>query len=114
MNSSDIGNSRDIFGNLTNDYFLIRLFGYLSEKKSLDIMKYNKKIQKRININVNNYKEYSEKYSSIEIEIKPANNRFRSFVVNSGYYYKFININKGDEKYYHIFFGENQEMKRNY
>ena len=38
------------------------------KKKSLDIVKYNKNI---ININIKDYKEYSEIYSSIEIEIKP-------------------------------------------
>ena len=38
------------------------------KKKSLDIIKYNKNIQKRINISIKDYKEYSEIYSSIEIE----------------------------------------------
>ena len=67
-------------------------------------MKYNKKIKKRINININNYKEYSETYSSIEIEIKPVSKK----------YGKFIN-NEKEEKYYHIYFNNNdEEIKRNY
>ena len=41
----------------------------MQKKKSLEIIKYNNNIKKRINININNYKEYCEKYSSIEIEI---------------------------------------------
>ena len=68
-------------------------------------MRYNKNLKKILNLNINDYKEYSEKYSSIEIEIKPVNNK-------SG---KFINIEEEDEKYYHIYFNNNkEEIKRNY
>ena len=60
---------------------------------------------KIINININDYKEYSEKYSSIEIELKPVNNK----------YGKFNNSKRKDEKYYHIYFNNNiEEIKRNY
>ena len=61
--------SKDIFKNLKSDYFLQILFNYLMKKKTLDIIKYNKNIKNRININIKDYKEYSEIYSSIEIEI---------------------------------------------
>ena len=69
------------------------------KKKILDIIKYNKNIKERINISLQDYKEYSEIYSSIEIEIKPANNK----------YGKFININEENENYYHIYFNDNKE-----
>ena len=96
---------KNLFNNLKNDYFLQNLFDYLLKKKSLDIIKYNNNIKKRINISIKDYKEYSEIYSSIEIEIKPVNNK----------YGKFININKENEKYYHIYFNDNkEEIKRNY
>ena len=36
----------------------------------------NESIQKRIYINIIHYKEYSEKYSSIEIEIKPVEKKY--------------------------------------
>ena len=73
--------------------------------KGLNIIKYNENIKKRINININDYKEYSEKYSSIEIEIKPVNNK----------YGKFISINEDEEIYYHIYFNNNEEeIQRNY
>ena len=76
------------------------------KKKSLEIIKYNKNMKDRINISIKDYKKYSELiYSSIEIEIKPVKNK----------YGKFINIDKGDEKYYHIYFNDNkEEIKRNY
>ena len=43
-------------------------------------MKLNKKLKKRLNTNINDYKEYSESYSSIEIEIKPINNEYGRFI----------------------------------
>ena len=97
--------SKDIFKNLKNDYFLQKLFHNLLKKKSLNIIKYNKKIKERINISIKDYKEYSEIYSSIEIELKPVGDE----------YGKFINFNKENEKYYHIYFNNNkEEIKRNY
>ena len=97
--------SKNIFKNLKNDYFLQNLFDYLLKKKSLDIIKYNKNIKERIDISIKDYKEYSEIYSSIEIEIKPVSNE----------YGEFIKINKENEKYYHIYFNDNkEEAKRNY
>ena len=94
--------SKDLFKNLKNDYFLQKLFNNLLKKKILDVVKYNKNIKHRINISIKDYKEYSE---LIEIEIKPVNNK----------YGKFINIDKENEKYYHIYFNNNnEEIKRNY
>ena len=99
--------SKDIFNNLKNDYFLQKVFNNLEKRKILYISKYNKAIKKRINININDYKEYSELYSSIEIEIIPKIKKYEND--------KFININKEYENNYHIFFDDNkEEIKRNY
>ena len=96
---------KDIFKNLKSDYFLLKIFCNLNKKNALKIVKYNKNFQKRINLNINDYKNYSEIYSSIEIEIIPNNIE----------YGEFININKEDESYYHIYFNNNKkEMKKNY
>ena len=62
--------SKTILDKLKTDYFLHRIFNLMSKKKSLEIMKCNKKLQKKMKINVNDYKAYSQKYSSIEIELK--------------------------------------------
>ena len=97
--------SKNMFKNLKSDYFLQLLFNNLLKKKSLEIIKYNKNTKNRMNININDYKEYSEIYSSIEIEIKPVYNK----------YGKFISINEENKKYYHIYFDNNkEEIKRNY
>ena len=84
---------RKIYNNLKSDYFLRKVFSNLIQKKILNIVKYNNKIKNRISINIKNYKDYSEKYSSIEIEIKPAKNKNDNF----------INIKKEDEIYFHIY-----------
>ena len=75
----------------------------MTKKKKLEIVKYNKKIQNRINLSVKDYKVYSETFTPIEIEIIPTKDK----------YGKFININKNDEIYYHIYFNDNKEEKKN-
>ena len=54
-------------------------------------------------MSVKNYKEYSEAYSSIEIEI----------ILAKGEYGKFINIKENNELYYHIYFNDNKEEIKN-
>ena len=88
---------------IKSDYFLQKLYDNMPKKKKLEIVKYNKKIQNRINLSVKDYKEYSETYSSIEIEIIPA----------KGEYGKFINIIENDKLYYHIYFNDNKEEIKN-
>ena len=66
---------KDILKNVKADYFLQKIFSNLERKKLLDIIKYNKIIKDRINISIKDYKEYSELYSLIEIEIKTVNNK---------------------------------------
>ena len=96
--------SKGEFKNLKSDYFLRKICDYLQRKKSLEIFKYNKKIQKRLNISINNYKEYSEIYSSIEIELIPVKNN----------YGKFINIPVNEKDYFHIYYDERKdEIKDN-
>ena len=87
--------------NVKSDYFIQKFFGYMSKRKSLETIRYNKNIQKRINININHYKAYSEEYSSIELDIIPM----------KGEYGKFINIKEEDKKYFHIYFNDNKKKK---
>ena len=91
----------DKLENIKSKYIFNKIFNILKTKRRLNLIRFNKNIKKRLNININDYKEYFE----IEIEIKPVNNE----------YGKFININKEDEIYYHIYFNNNrEEIKRNY
>ena len=68
--------------NVKSHYIILKFFEYMTERKSLETIRYNKSIQKRIDININHYKAYSEEYSSIELDIIPM----------KGEYGKFINI----------------------
>ena len=56
-------------------------------------------IQKRLNVNINNYKDFSEKCSSIELEIIPIQNKYGPF----------IKIKEENKKYFHIYFNNNKE-----
>ena len=71
------------------------------ERKSLETIRYNKNLQKRINININHYKAYSEKYSSIELDIIPMKGECGDF----------INIKEEDKKYFHIYFNDNKKKE---
>ena len=90
---------------IKSKYILSKPFEYISRFKFLNIIKYNKTLQKKVNISINTY----IKYFQIEIEITPYQEEIKDNKV-------FINImNKKDEKFYHIYFnGKKEEVKRNY
>ena len=86
--------------NIKSRYILSKIFGNMTKKKKLEIVKYNKRIQNRINLSVKDYKEYSETFTPIEIEIRHT----------KGKYGEFININEDDKLYYHIIFAKNNHF----
>ena len=75
----------------------------MTKKKKLAIIRWNKKIQNRLNLNVKDYKEYSGTFTPIEIEIIPA----------KGKYGEFIKVDEKDKLYYHIYFNDNKEEIKN-
>ena len=87
--------------NIKSNYIIKKFFGYMTERKSLLTIKYNKSIQKRIDININHYKAYSEKYSSIELDL----------ILIKDAHKELININEEDKKYFHIYFNDNKKKK---
>ena len=64
-----------ILESLKSDYFLQKLYDIMPKKKKLEIVKYNKRIQNRLNLGVKDYKEYSETFTPIEIEIIPKKDK---------------------------------------
>jgi len=107
MNSRNISKNvrTKYFEKLKSDYFLRKMFDFLNRGKTLEIIKYNKKIHNRLNIIINDYIKYSQLYSSIVIELKLVNGK-------SG---KFINIPNKEREYYHIYFdNSNEEIERKY
>ena len=99
-------NSKNKLDLIKNNFFLIKLFGIIHKKKQFEIIKHNKNTQKRIHIDINDFKELFK----IEIEIVPSE--------NINYFFRstqFININEVDQSYYHIFFDDSKiEERRNY
>ena len=107
-------NSRNIqlkykfdFDNLKSNYFLRKVFNMIKKNKLLKILKYNKQLQKRLNLDIKDYINYTQIYTSIEIELKLVDN------INKND--KFINILANEEEYFHIYFNNSkEELKRNY
>ena len=80
-----------------NIFIIVRNF-----KRKLEIVRYNKYLQRRLGVDITQYKMFA----IIEIELIPAKNK----------YGKFININnQEEEQYFHIYFNDsNEEINRNY
>ena len=66
-----------IIENLKSRYILSKIYDNMTIKKKLAIVKYNKRIQNRLNLNVKDYKEYCE----IEIEIIPKKDKYGKFMI---------------------------------
>ena len=100
----------DLLKNVKSKYIVKQIFKLLKITRSLNIIKYNKFIQERCDINLDTYIKVFKKINQIEIKIIPKNN----FGVNKNK--NFINIeNTSDEKYCHIYFNnKKEEIKRNY
>ena len=86
-------NKNDILKKIKSKYIVMRIFENLKQIKLFDIIHYNKKYQKLMNIKL---KDYKNEFLSIEIEVIPKENE----------YGKFINLNK---KSVLIYFNDNNE-----
>jgi len=93
--------NKEALNKIRSIYILKAILENLKLHKYFDIIKYNKKLQKRLNLSLIDYKEFN----TIEIEIIPHKNE----------YGKFINFKSFEEKYYHIYINYNEkERKKNY
>ena len=84
---------------IKSEFIIKKILLNLLKTRKLILIKYNKRIQKKLNININDYKE---EFSPIEIKIIFSGNKHGQF----------INFDKTDEKYFHIYV-ENKEYKKN-
>ena len=65
---------------IKSKYLLELIFRHLQKNKYLEIIKYNKNTQKRLKININDFKEYSEIFTPIEIEITLVEKKYGKYV----------------------------------
>ena len=102
-NKNNQNNISNILKNIKSNYILSKIYDNIQKRKYLEIVKYNTKIQNRLNLSIKDYKEYPEIFSQIVIEIIPCKEKFG----------KFINIKENDKLYYHIYFNDNKEEIKN-
>ena len=88
-------NESNLLKKIKNKYILKNLFEYVSYEKLINVIKFNKDIQNRLDITKDTYK----KYSKIELEI----------ILKEEEYGTFINIHDYYKHYFHIYFNANKE-----
>ena len=89
----------DLLQKVRSKYILKQILYHLNHFQLMQIVRYNKKLQKLYDLKIDNYKKESLR---LEIEVYPVEN-------GKG---KFINIRKGHEPYFKIYFNnKEQEVK---
>ena len=94
-----------IIESIKSKFILKKIFINLNQKRLLETIKKNKRIQKQINLSINDFKKYCSIYSKIIIEITPIDNKGGKFIND---------IKKEEESYYHIYFDNNKEETKRY
>ena len=67
---------------ISSQYCLKSIFSYIEYNKVLQIVKYNKRIQKKLELEVSHYKEYS-KYYKLNCYYKIKSRKFKKFFYNT-------------------------------
>ena len=94
-------NKNFLLNQVKSSYILKRILDNLERNKFFNLIRYNKKLQKRLEKNIDDYKN---EYLKVELEIIPIGNNFNIFINQSG-----------KESYYHFYINDNkEELKRNY
>ena len=103
MNSVNI--PKNYIENIKSGFIFKKIFDNTKKVIKLNISKYNKSLQKKLNLEFDDFKDYAKFYSTIDIELKLVDN-------GTG---RFINFIHRKNNYYHIYFDNSkEEIKRNY
>ena len=76
----EIKQSKLFFDNVKSYYILKGIFDNIRKKRTLEIVKINKKLQTRLDLSINSYKKYCQLFSSIEIDLKIDDNKYNKFI----------------------------------
>ena len=108
--------------NIKSKYVLKQIFKYVDDCVYLKLILYNQKLKDKLRITKDSYEIFSK--IEIEIEPKPPLERNKIQGKNNTRYklwneskYPFININKNEESYFHIYLyegGNKKEIHRTY
>ncbi len=93
----------NIYNKIKSKYILKIIFSYINPKISLGIIKYNKKIQSKLELSLEDYKEYNQ----IEIDVIPID--YLPKKSNN-----IIFIEKGTEPYFHIYINGKERKRKKY
>ena len=100
INKKDIHKENSLI-KIRSKYILKQIFDNLKQIKLLQMIRYNKNIKNKLNINKNHY--FIE-YSKVIVELFPMEHQFGNF----------ININDKYKSHYHIYFNDNNEEREKY
>ena len=73
-------NKNSDFRNIKSKYILKIIFNNLKNSRSFQIIKYNKKLQNRLDFSFHDYREYIQVLSPIEIEFKLVDKEYGKFI----------------------------------
>ena len=88
--------------NNKSSYYLLTIFSYLDERKKLELIKYNKNFQNKLDINIITYRLYSGRYIIYETKEKG-----KEYNVENDCYFRFegeykIGRRNGKGKEFHL------------
>ena len=93
-----------LLDNIKSKYILKNIFDKLNYVKKLNIIKYNKNLQNKLNLGLNDYKDY---YSKIIIEVYPKNVKEKNCF--------FFTVRHELKNFCHFYFNDSEkEIDRNY
>ena len=114
-NKKKVINVKKIFENKKCAFIIPLIFSFIDEKVKLETVKYNKNLQNKININLNNYKLFSNKYIVYESKGKGKEYDYDGDLRYEGEYLNGKRHGKGKEYNYNgelIYEGEYLKGKR--
>ena len=109
MNKTNIANKKcNLLSGIKSKYIMKKIFNHIQQTKKLKMINYNKELQNKLNIDINDYKR---KYCIIEIELEIVPSQYLPDTFNN-----FINVpydeRQSNFKCYFNWYGINK--KRNY
>ena len=93
-----------LFNDIHSNFILKKIFHNLDKKDYCQIIRYNKNLQKKLNITIKDYNLLYKIYSKIELEIIPTSGKIQTDeIIKSNY----------NESFYHITYNyENNKSKK--